>query len=55
MSGCSNSPDNNPTNRLLAARKFGLEEVPVIVLDHLTEEAGLHHRRQPARVERRVG
>jgi hypothetical protein len=32
--------------RLLAARKLQLKEVPVIVLDHLTDvtEARLHHR-----------
>jgi hypothetical protein len=40
--------------RLLAARKLGLKEVPVIVLDHLTEgtETCVHHRRQSTRLER---
>jgi ParB-like chromosome segregation protein Spo0J len=37
--------------RLQAARKLGLSEVPVIVLDHLSEaqRRARGHRRQPAR------
>ena len=43
--------------RLLAARQLGLAEVPVMRLEHLDRgaEAGLRHRRQPARRERRLG
>ena len=43
--------------RLLAARKLGLAEVPVVVLDHLQRDstAGVHHRGQQARAQRRMG
>ena len=43
--------------RLLAARKLGLEQVPVIELGtpHPGAEAGLHPRRQQARRARRLG
>ena len=44
--------------RLLAARKLSLAEVPVIVLDHLSEinaEACLHYRGQSPGFECRLG
>ena len=43
--------------RLLAARKLGMSTVPVIELAGLSRgaEAGLHHRRQQAGAERRLG
>jgi ParB-like chromosome segregation protein Spo0J len=42
--------------RLLAARKLQLKEVPVIVLDDLTEtQKRSHSGRQPTRAQRRMG
>jgi len=42
--------------RLLAARKLQLQEVPVIILDHLSEsQKRVRTRRQPTRAERGLG
>jgi ParB-like chromosome segregation protein Spo0J len=42
--------------RLMAARKLGMEEVPVIVLDHLSksQQRALSYSRQPTRPKCRV-
>ena len=43
--------------RVLAARKMGMAEVPCIELAHLSEaqKKGVHHRRQQAGTECRLG